>query len=150
MKEQFSREKDQGLQTDNGRSGSIVFFAMILFLLIFIDPKRSTEQQKINEIGMQKAKIIAYQIYNRNYQTGRSPASIQNDSSGGQMGLDPWGQAFRYRFIFDEKINKRKLIVWSIGANGKVDSPALANEDQNSPDISYLGDDFGFEIQMLN
>lgn len=149
----LSIEKHQRLQEYNGRVGSIVFFAMVLFFVTIINPKIGSDQQRMNELGVQKAKVIAYQIYqiyNRHHQSARGPAAIQSETSVGQMGSDPWGQAFRYRLVFDEKSNKRKIIVWSIGANGKVDTPLLANEEQVIKEVTYLGDDFGFELQMLN
>lgn len=153
LNDRESNENHQRLQEHNGRVGSILFLVMIVFLITLINPKMGSDRQRINELGIQKAKVIAYQIYqiyNRQLQSGRGPASVQSETAAGQMGTDPWGQSFRYRLIFNEKVNKRKIIVWSMGANGKVDTPLLANEDQFIKEVNYLGDDFGFELQMLN
>ncbi len=153
MEDLQSIEKNQRLQGYNGRIGSIVFFAIIGFVFVFFDPQTASDNQRQNEVGMQKAKIIAYQIYqiyNRHHSSSRLPASSPNESVYGQMGTDPWGQAFRYRLVFDQKNNKRKIIVWSAGANAKVDTPNLEIEDQSNLEVIYAGDDFGFELPMLN
>lgn len=40
--------------------------------------------------------------------------------TSGEIGRDPWGQPFQFQTV--EQANKKKLIIWSTGADGKIDS----------------------------
>lgn len=78
----------------------------------------------------------------------RNPASIENSSGfnkslelfgkHGKIGMDPWGNAFRYIFIESSNNNLKKphIVVWSDGPDGTRDT---SQEDIENLDVTLVG-----------
>ena len=102
--------------------------------------------------ALQKAEGLAYQILQHQKAPRRNLASIINDdfemTEQGHIGLDPWGQPFRFR-IMNEFGTVPQIVVWSFGPNGKFDSSE--EEFVSIQDVSgsfSQGDDLGFILPI--
>lgn len=66
----------------------------------------------------------------------------------GEIGRDPWGQAFRYSLVRDSQGTPEYLLVWSAGPNQKYESVSsrISFSTQGTP--KFQGDDLGIYRQM--
>lgn len=135
---------------------------------IIATPWNRQIQDSKSEIARQKAEVVGYQVVQiyreaaKNsvkspISSGRGIASVdesqafspENLRSTGTMGVDPWGQPYRYRILSADKSGKVRILVWSTGPNQKVETVAL--DDEESPikeQPLYSGDDMGVLLSM--
>lgn len=139
-------------------SGLLVVLGLTTFaaLLVATPWNRSLEDSRV-ELARQKAEIVGYQlvqIYREaaSEKRGRQPASIEGDQLRltGSLGQDPWGKPYRYRILNNPTQSKTmRVIVWSVGSNGRVDTPVLESEDQDfTTQPVYGGDDIGVLLSL--
>ena len=116
----------------------------------------------------QKAEVIAYQIV-AIYKEAKSDtpaenapiqrrglASVQNkiDAGGilkefknqGSMGMDPWGHPYQYRIVPHGADSK--LVVWSLGPNGNLDTQVLMSDSNEVLTTPLLGDDIRVQLPL--
>lgn len=135
---------------------------------IIATPWNRQMQDSKAEMARQKAEVVGYQVVqiyreaaknsaNLSETPGRGIASVdesrafspENLRSTGTMGVDPWGQPYRYRILSADNEGKVRILVWSTGPNQKAETNAL--DDEDSPIKSqplYLGDDMGVLLSM--
>lgn len=75
----------------------------------------------------------------------RAPASVGVPPlTDGQIGKDPWGNAFHYSVLGSVGAPQPAIAVWSNGPNGKLESD-VSEFDETKPDrFHFKGDDVGF------
>ncbi len=145
-------------------SGLLALLGLMgLSALIIVTPWNRHRVDPRNEEALQKAEVVGYQvvqIYREalassgvylDKKTGRIPASAPSEGqrNTGIVGKDPWGQPYRYRILGADQDHKIRILVWSAGANGKVDSQDLDNEDKVLPhQPTYAGDDLGVILSV--
>lgn len=105
-----------------------------------------------HEKAMRRAESLAYQVMEISKVAqieSRGPASSSND---GQIGMDPWGQPYRYRVLnrTAKKANDKNaynVVVWSAGPN-KVAETQEQNLDSDRDDFKaqFDGDDVGVVV----
>lgn len=151
-------------------SGVLALLGLVGFsTAIIATPWNRQIQDSRSENARQKAEVVGYQvvqIYREASKTqasgdkssGRLPASVseehslspENLRSTGTMGMDPWGQPYRYRILSTEaKTGKIRILVWSTGPNQKIETAFLDDEDKpldNQP--LYEGDDLGVLLSV--
>lgn len=139
-------------------SGLLVIVGLLVFsAAVVATPWNKRLEGSRVEVARQKAEIVGYQliqIYREaaSEKKSRTPASVDEEQLRltGSLGQDPWGKPYRYRILKSHSQNEEmKVIVWSLGANGKVDTPTLENEDQDfiSQPV-YGGDDIGVLLSL--
>jgi hypothetical protein len=150
-------------------SGVITLLGLVgLSALIIATPWNRSLTGQGSEEALQKAEVVGYQVVqiyreaakNREAITApakaRGPASVQasgDDLSSlirttGTMGSDPWGQPYHFR-ILSSNSAKIRILVWSAGPNGKVETPKLDDENaQPSFQPAYSGDDVGLVLSV--
>lgn len=130
--------------------GVISVFSMIGLCLLAAYPVINSEKGENGYKALHRAEGLAYQLVeihkNLNIPTSspdqaRSIASETPEdllsSHKGEIGLDPWGRAFRFQIIKDQ-VQKPKIAVWSLGENGQSESVA----------DSFEGDDIGVLVDV--
>lgn len=139
-------------------SGLLVIIGLVAFssLLVVMPWNKGSTDSRV-ELARQKAEIVGYQliqIYREasNDNASRKPASSEAEQLRltGSLGQDPWGTPYRYR-ILNKSSQKEtmKVIVWSVGSNGRVDTPALESEESEfGTQLVYGGDDIGVLLSM--
>lgn len=120
------------------------------------------------EAARQKAEVVGYQvaqIYREAANSeaslqevsGRKPAStggeggisMENLRSTGTMGIDPWGEPYRYRILSAGAPGAVRVLIWSGGPNKKVETANLDDEEiQVSEQPVYFGDDMGVLLRV--
>ncbi len=79
---------------------------------------------------------------------GRSPASVHEAQvpplTDGQLGKDPWGRPYFYTVLGAVSDPNATIVVWSEGANGKLDSKIDDLNESNVVNFRFKGDDIGF------
>ena len=80
--------------------------------------------------------------------SGRSPASVNESQvpplTDGQLGKDPWGRPYFYTVLGAVNDPNATIVVWSEGANGKLDSKIDDLNDSNVVKFRFKGDDVGY------
>lgn len=135
---------------------------------IVVMPWNREIQDSRIEMARQKAEVVGYQvaqIYREAAgaevglakKSDRNPASVaavegfsmENLRSTGTMGIDPWGEPYRYRILSATKAGEVRVLVWSLGPNKKADTQGLENEEQAIKEQPvYLGDDMGVLLSV--
>jgi len=65
----------------------------------------------------------------------------------GVIGVDPWGQAYRFQIVEIKKPHAAYVLVWSNGPNARNDSEDGLNVNrlyQGNPKVVFRGDDLGY------
>ena len=79
---------------------------------------------------------------------GRTPASLGDPQvpplTDGQLGKDPWGRPYFYTVLGSVNDPNATIVVWSEGANGKLDSKIDELNESNVMKFRFKGDDVGF------
>ncbi|KHD88470.1 MAG: hypothetical protein OM95_08100 [Bdellovibrio sp. ArHS] len=150
-------------------SGVLALLGLVGFsTAIIATPWNRQIQDSRTELARQKAEVVGYQVIqiyreaakttaNSHAKSSRIPASVaqetalspENIRSTGTMGLDPWGQPYKYRILSGHQAGKIRIVVWSSGPNQKVDTANLENEEialKEQP--VYSGDDVGVLLSM--
>ncbi len=146
-------------------SGLLTMMGLVALSLGIISvPWNKSFQTSQSDECRQKAEVVGYQVAQifreaskNNLQKDkigvRGPASVGGDSlaearSTGTMGLDPWGQPYRYRILSADPTHVR-ILVWSAGPNAKVETAELDDESYSLPTrIAYAGDDTGIVLNV--
>ena len=105
--------------------GSVMsIFLFIVAIFILVGPLLGDGQDQSRQVAIGKAQSLAYQIadldaknslkiHSESDSSPRSPASVESLESTGNLGLDPWGQAYHYKIRHE---GRQKIIdVWSSG-----------------------------------
>lgn len=139
---------------------------IVLSMTIIATPWNRHIEDSKTQIALQKAEVVGYQVVqvyreaikvslSTNKDTSRQPASIhdpeviQNLRNTGTVGVDPWGQPYRYRILPPKNSDTVKILVWSTGPNKKVESVELDDEQKNMVGHpNYSGDDLGVLLSM--
>lgn len=152
------------------RTSGVLLTSALLAICVFVirSPWNSQGGQLEAEKALQKAQVVGYQIIHLYREaavgeaggkaaealgSGRMPASVEPGSvemrTSGTMGLDPWGQPYRYRFMGNDAKSAAKVVIWSSGPNKIIESHNLENEESlilEQPE--YQGDDLGVVIAL--
>ncbi|MGE5085353.1 MAG: hypothetical protein ACM3MG_03575 [Bacillota bacterium] len=149
-------------------SGVLTLLGLVAFSLsIIASPWNHSGQDLDTEVALQKAEVVGYQvvqIYREAAKSssasvvskgGRNPASlapvVSLDSlrTTGTMGTDPWGHAYHYRVLSAEPAKNIRILVWSAGPNGKIETADLDDENKKvMVQPKYEGDDIGVVLSM--
>lgn len=149
-------------------SGVLTLLGLVGFSLsIIASPWNHSVHDTDTEAALQKAEVVGYQvvqIYREAAKNsgapaasrgGRNPASVAPAPSldglrtTGTMGTDPWGQSYHYRVLSAEHTKNIRILVWSSGPNGKIETADLDNEDKKlTAQPQYEGDDIGVVLSM--
>lgn len=150
-------------------SGVLTLLGLVGFsTAIIATPWNRQIEDSRGELARQKAEVVGYQvvqIYREAAKNSaspsskkvRNPASVEDSQafspenlrSTGTMGVDPWGQPYRYRIISADALGKVRILVWSSGPNQKVETASLDNEEAPVKEQPlYLGDDMGVLLSM--
>ncbi|MEY4616782.1 MAG: Type secretion system protein [Pseudomonadota bacterium] len=134
--EEFSHKSIEVLSILGSLLGIVIMVNLGISVPSSIDPE---------EVAIQRAKILAYSLWQIELKNITSPEEISQDqgrtiaSPGpleGSIGKDPWGRPFRYAFSKGNQL----LFVWSVGPDGKSES--------SGPLQSLLGDDLGYLLDL--
>ena len=150
-------------------SGVLTLLGLVtLSALIVATPWNRAIQGQGSEEALQKAEVVGYQVVQiyreaaKNRAPGvtlasaRGPASVAPSTDDmanmirttGTMGTDPWGQPYHFR-ILSSNASKIRILVWSTGPNGKIETSNLDDENiQLSFQPSYQGDDIGVVLSV--
>lgn len=126
----------------------------------FHDSRVQAARQKAEVVGYQVAQLYREalkvptkkgKIAGRNLASTNDPStiSLENLRSTGTMGLDPWGESYRYRILSSPHSHNVRVLVWSAGPNKRVESRAL--DDESTPILGqpiYSGDDVGVLLNV--
>lgn len=149
-------------------SGVLTLLGLVGFSLsIIASPWNHSARDIDTEAALQKAEVVGYQvvqIYREAAKNsgvpsaargGRNPASVAPVASldslrtTGTMGTDPWGQSYHYRVLSADQSKNIRILVWSSGPNGKIETVDLDNEDKKiTAQPQYEGDDIGVVLSM--
>lgn len=88
--------------------------------------------------------------------SGHQPSHIANNPFGiqGEIGKDPWGNPYRYRFVENEQGQLVSVVVWSDGPNRSSDTDPhrliqrLAKDALKSPQTLFEQDDIGHSVYV--
>jgi len=129
----------------------IVGLSLVVLLMLAI-PWSDTWSESKPLRARQKAEILGYQLiqlYQENLKTSsqenlknsRSIASVDTDlvefKPEGLMGLDPWGQPYRYT-IQKSGVDQVRVVIWSMGPNQKDDSQESHDANLFSPKLDDI------------
>jgi hypothetical protein len=106
----------------------------------------------------QSAESLAYQLRQQHdvalaalrsaSKSGRAPASLSDAAvpplTDGQMGKDPWGRPYFYTVLGSPTDPNSTIVVWSEGADGKLQSKIDELSETNVMRFHFKGDDVGF------
>jgi len=123
----------------------VLALSLVLLLMLSLPSSAPWNESKALR-ARQKAEILGYQLvqlYQENLKSSsdslknvRSIASVDTDlvefKPEGLMGLDPWGQPYRYIIQKAEK-DQVRVVIWSMGPNQKDDSEESTDKKLFSP-----------------
>lgn len=131
----------------------------------------SREMRDIDQsMGLAEAENLAFQLIHGGFapaasESSRGPASIKNPNEGGneggesslgvfnsfgEIGRDPWDQAFRYKVLKDEEGMPTHVVVWSYGPNGAPETPEEALRTDSEGAVRFAGDDLGYVHTVMS
>ncbi len=106
---------------------------------------RDFVQEEVNIIASQ---LVQLESGSQSKKNNRKPASTQSVASlsQGQLGLDPWGQAYQYIVLESEGERAKRVLVWSLGPDKRDDLKLHARqwikeEVGRPPGLSEQADD---------
>lgn len=141
----------------------IIFMSGLAGLFGFMAIPNWTRQRDEDRLISAKrhAEVLGYQVFEIYREAGRSSASSEvinsrspasmrttggdslNFRDAGSIGIDPWGQPYRYK-ILSAAGDQLKVQIWSAGPN-------KAFETRDEPGVgadSYTGDDVGIILSL--
>jgi hypothetical protein len=160
MSDNFHKSKEK----QNLKSSSLLaLFCLVGFALsIIATPWNRDSAHSQSEKALQRAEIVGYQLVQLYREASKNTHDFSKKTRGpastgleiadlrtiGTMGLDDWGQPYRYRILSTDQ-NKLRVLVWSSGPDGSVQTAELENEDAKlSAQPSFAGDDLGVMMSM--
>ena len=127
------------------------------------DPKPEIARRRAESLGLQLAMGgIYHESPAENDLTGRAPASakvLKKSKAArrlfgqkGEIGEDPWGRPFRYKFVKQDSGPGNFIVVWSAGADRKfgADPNLIKSERQEGRGLNMTGDDVGAFYKISN
>lgn len=115
------------LNQDIRSTGILTVIGLLVVCAMAASPLWSGQSTEEKEILMRHAESLAYQIIEIQRAKvvakteGRAPASASDSEDlQGQIGMDPWGHPFHFKIV--EQKNSRRVFVWSLGPNAKVET----------------------------
>lgn len=85
---------------------------------VFADHKRVQAKMKAEALAFRLASRPDATNEIEDIQEGRRPASAEPETKSGEIGIDPWGHAYRYNVVREETGKVIEVAVWSGGPNG--------------------------------
>lgn len=85
---------------------------------VFADHKRVQAKMKAEALAFRLASRPDATNQIEDISQGRFPASAEPKAKSGEIGLDPWGHAYRYNVVREETGKVVEVAVWSGGPNG--------------------------------
>lgn len=160
----MNNEKKQEFKS----SGVLTLLGLVGFSAsIIASPWNHSAQDTDVQAALQKAEVVGYQVVqiyreaakntadSRVPAGGRMPASVAPTAAldgmrtTGTMGSDPWGHPYHYRVLSTDQSKNIRILVWSSGPNGKIETADLDNEDKKlTAQPTYEGDDVGVVLSM--
>lgn len=141
---QFSLDNIESLQALNKVSLSGIVGAMVLLALSLL-PVFGYQDSAFEHRVLGKTESIAYQVLE--IQSKGQVRGIASSDETGQMGSDPWGNPYLYRF--ENKGDSKIVVVWSKGPNGVNDSAeGLADQSLFSINPQFKADDLGTVLKL--
>ncbi len=145
----MNTEQKQGF-----KSLSIVgLFGIGILTILSLAPMWRSEASTKNTQAMLKAEALAYQIFEGRKSAARGPASVGSlnhlNQEEGEVGLDPWGNQYRFKIFGNGDSESHRILVWSMGPNSQFDSTSQViehNKLKESPE--FLEDDVGVIITI--
>lgn len=143
-------ESNQDIRT----TGVISVIILLSVCAIAASPLWSSKSKEENEITLRRAESLAYQIIeiqklkNADHLNSRSPASVDQVAlTEGHMGLDPWGQPYRFQVV--NHGSERRVVVCSLGPDRQLQTN-LSNLDssRDSSPLKIKGDDVGVTVDF--
>lgn len=132
--------------------GVISTLLLLIVCGLIMAPVWNGSPNENDEKAMRRAEGLAYQvmdIHKAAQKNSRTPASSSND---GHIGMDPWGQPYRYRVLKNvakttNENPKYNVVVWSSGPNKRADTrDANLDSDRDDFDAKFDGDDVGVVV----
>lgn len=128
----------------------VIFLSLILLILISVPWGTAWNESKVLR-ARNKAEVLGYQLaqlYQENFKkTLEGPKGLRNIASTdtdmvefkpeGLMGIDPWGQPYKYS-IQQVSPEQLRVTIWSMGPNLKDDTEA--NDPNKSRFLSRTDD----------
>ncbi len=102
---------------------------------VFADHKRVQAKMKAEALAFRLASRPDATNVIENIPEGRRPASAKPETKSGEIGLDPWGHAYRYNVVREETGKVVEVAVWSGGPNG---TSALDVGELDRDDIRFV------------
>ncbi len=129
----------------------ISMFILIGLSVLLLAPVWNDESSEHINKALNRAEGLAYQILESRKGTSRGPASATElnhlSQDSGRVGADPWGHQYHFKFFNLGGNDQTKILVWSAGPNGKVDSDDKTIDSiRDSLNPTFLGDDLGIAI----
>lgn len=131
--------------------GLISMFVVIGLSALLLAPVWNDESGDSQTKALYRAEGLAYQILEGRKGSSRGPASVGSlnhlAQDSGNIGEDPWGRQYQFKFFNHVGNEQSKILVWSNGPNGEKDTEDTvidSNRDNASP--KFDGDDLGVII----
>lgn len=138
------------------RSYGIISLLMLMGAAALICvPVWSGRSGAFQQKTLHRAESLAYQVLeSRKSSQSRGPASVESSINHltldqGEIGMDPWERPFQYKLLKGSDNQAMKILVWSLGPNGTLetkDDAIESNRDKPSPEFS--GDDLGIMLTI--
>lgn len=148
-------------------SGAIVSVFLIVLCAAAVTAAWSRgSDSRDQERAIKKAEVVGYQIAQlfRESAEGElsslptssrgpasaSPEQLEDFRKVGTMSLDPWGHPYNYRILSADPKGILKILVWSAGPNGIVETSELKDEELSLKleQPSFIGDDLGITLKL--
>jgi hypothetical protein len=143
----MNNEQKQGFRTLSLAS----LFLILAISSIALSPLwKSQNETDLKQAGI-KAEALAYQVLEGRKSISRGPASTsylnQLAQDEGVIGLDPWGRPYRFRIFGGGEQEPTKVLVWSMGPDGRADTEMEQMEVLKTP-VPFVGDDLGVVVSL--
>lgn len=98
---------------------------------------RNLAFELLHDDKFQKLRLGSYKVQNSNQ--GRAIASVPKDDSwSGELGKDPWGQPYKFRFLRNKEGMPVEIAVWSQGPDTKLDSSKFEAKVSRVGDVEQI------------
>ena len=146
----MKNESNQDIRT----TGVISVIILLSVCAVAASPLWSSKSKEENEITLRRAESLAYQIIeiqkskNSDHLDGRSPASVDQVAlSEGNMGLDPWGQPYRFQVV--NHGSEHRVVVCSLGPDHQLQTNLSSlDSSRDTSSLKIKGDDVGVAVDF--
>ena len=135
--------------------GVISLLLLLVAGVVICYPVWNGRLSALQDRSLHRAESLAYQILESRQSSSRAPANASEVSLNhlaldqGQIGQDPWGRPYNFKFMKIPQIHQVRILVWSLGPNGIPETSETlfdSNRDEESPNFS--GDDLGIMVSV--